>query len=130
MGSSIFAPATATTHLNYFSPPLDGSIPYDRVYPDHTNTIPLTNAVRVQKLTPLHDLRSLVDAGRASETNVEVTGFQVLDKATAKTEMKEADYDNDETIRTKYYEETIAYVILFLLRPVHRRSLLVMSIDY
>jgi hypothetical protein len=117
MGASIFASPNATSQLNYFSPPIDGSIPYDRVYADLTGTVPLTNSVRVKKHTPLHDLRALVNQGRESETNVQVTGFQVLGRETAKTSMKEEDFTNDELIRSKYYEETIAYVCHPLLFP-------------
>lgn len=56
----------------------------------------------------LLDLRPLVDAGRTGETDVNVTGFQVLDSSVAKTEMREEDFNNDFIVRGQYYDETIA----------------------
>lgn len=56
----------------------------------------------------LLDLRPLVDTGRTGETDVNVTGFQVLDSSVAKTEMREEDFNNDSTVRGQYYDETIA----------------------
>lgn len=61
----------------------------------------------------LYDLRPLVDAGRAGETNVNVTGFQVLPKDVARTTMSEDEFNSDATVRGKYYDETIASVLPF-----------------
>lgn len=56
----------------------------------------------------LYDLRPLIDAGRAGETDVNITGFQVLPKEVAKTEMSEEEFNSDSVVRGKYYDETIA----------------------
>ena len=56
----------------------------------------------------IYDLRPLINAGRAGETNVNVTGFQVLPKEVAKTTMAEEEFNSDAIVRGKYYDETSA----------------------
>ncbi|KAL8293538.1 hypothetical protein RQP46_000239 [Phenoliferia psychrophenolica] len=97
------APHT-TGELAYYLDPPNGEVPYDRLY---DSDLPKTNVGTLRLTKPIYDLRPLVDAGRASETNTDVTGFQVIPKDIAKTVMKESDWDSDATIRSTYYQETI-----------------------
>lgn len=97
--------AFTTASLFSYSPPLNGEIPYDRVYP--SKTVPLTNVIRQPHHTIIHDLRPLLNAGNANQTSINTTGFQILPKSIAKTTMTETDFLDDDLIRTKYYTETI-----------------------
>ena len=70
--------------------------------------MPETNLVYKPHSTKLFDLRTLVNEGREAETHVDLTGFQIVPKAAARTEMLEADFNNDEKIRSTYYDEVKA----------------------
>lgn len=95
--------AYTTAELQYFSPPPNGETPYDLRY---TTTEKPTNVVyERRKGSRIYDLRPLVDAGRAGETALDVTGFQVLPRDVARTEMTEGEYEDDAVIRSKYYAE-------------------------
>ncbi|KAK4703823.1 hypothetical protein P7C70_g2388, partial [Phenoliferia sp. Uapishka_3] len=81
-----------------------GEVPYDRLY---ESDLPKTNVGNLALKKPIYDLRPLVDAGRAGETNVDVTGFQLVPKEDGKTLMKKEDWEDDDKIRSTYYDETI-----------------------
>ncbi|KAM0751296.1 hypothetical protein T439DRAFT_325444 [Meredithblackwellia eburnea MCA 4105] len=94
-----------TANLKYYSPPENGEKPYDRLY---QSDLPKLNFTPMLKHKKIYDLRPLVDAGRANETNTDVTGFQVLTENVARTEMTEQEWDDEDTITSKYYQEVDA----------------------
>ncbi|KAI5479264.1 7alpha-cephem-methoxylase P8 chain related protein [Pseudohyphozyma bogoriensis] len=94
------APHT-TADLKYYTE--TDEVPYYRLYEDPN--LPQTNVVYKDVKKNIYDLRPLVEAGGVNPTDVQVTGFQFLPKEVAETQMKEEDWDDEEKIRSVYYEE-------------------------
>lgn len=73
--------------------------------PDPTATNLPSNVIPKDYATPIYDLRPLVDEGREAETDINLTGFQIVPKKVAATSMKYEDWEHEETIRKRYYSE-------------------------
>ena len=119
------APHTTTT-LSYYHPPgelsaapllvraksaltvdvtANGEVPYTMQYnPSGGNGLP-SNVIPRQYSRPIYDLRQLVDEDREAETDINTTGFQIVPKQLSATSMKYEDWENEETIRKRYYSE-------------------------
>lgn len=78
---------------------------YDGINPSTGELLPKRNFISKIYNKPIYDLRNLINEGREKETNIDITGFQVLGEETARTDMSYGDWDNEEVIKEKYYNE-------------------------
>ncbi|KAK4052374.1 hypothetical protein OIV83_002176 [Microbotryomycetes sp. JL201] len=96
-----------TAQLSYYDHTHDGKKPWTKQYPDPNwrgKGLP-TNVVFKPHSVPIHDLRPLVAENKEHLTSIDSTGFQIVPKQLAKTDMKYEDWDNEDAITSKYYEE-------------------------
>lgn len=102
--------AAIQANLRYYEPPSDGSKPWIKQYPDPNWNKPglPTNVQPKEHRLPIYDLRPLVDQGKEHLTSVDTTGFQVVPKDLARTDMKYEDWNDEQTITSKYYAEVEA----------------------
>ncbi|KIK59618.1 hypothetical protein GYMLUDRAFT_245286 [Collybiopsis luxurians FD-317 M1] len=87
---------TVPGDLFFFSPPADGSEPYNRVNDDPTSTLPLSNWTPEKHTLQIENIRGKEDAFTLDEA-----GFQYF-KHTA----KHTAFTNDEEIKAEYYPES------------------------
>jgi len=87
---------TVTAPLFYFSPPADGSEPYNRVNTDPTSTIPLSNWAPVKHSVQIENVRGKEDAYGLDEA-----GFQYIKHRSSHTS-----FTDDEEIKAEYYPES------------------------
>ncbi|KAK4057092.1 hypothetical protein OIO90_001992 [Microbotryomycetes sp. JL221] len=107
LSASANEPVHVKADLSYYNGTKDGSKPWTKQYPDPEwkgKGLP-TNAVFKEHHLPIFDLRPLVDAGREDLTTTDVTGFQVVPKRFSKTHMQYDEWNDENTIKTKYYNE-------------------------
>ncbi|KAI0310447.1 hypothetical protein OF83DRAFT_1070509 [Amylostereum chailletii] len=91
---------TVTSTLRYFTPPADGSKPYQYI-----NSSPLTkqrerNWQFVEHAVDIENLR-----GKENEGSLDTTGFQFF-----KHPAKHTAFDNDEAVEREYYPESIEFI--------------------
>lgn len=85
-----------TAALNFYSPPTDGSVPYNNV-DGEANGLPTRNYGDERREVLIHDLR-----GRASEPTLDHDAFQLVQGVPPSAEPAFVD---DESIKEKYYPE-------------------------
>ncbi|KZT53740.1 hypothetical protein CALCODRAFT_486113 [Calocera cornea HHB12733] len=93
-------PAFVDVELNYYTPPKDGSKPYQYITPDPTGRIPQRNWERKPYPARITNLR-----GHEQDVNMDETGFAFLRAAT-----KEVAFVDDEQALQAYYQETVDLV--------------------
>ncbi|THV02829.1 hypothetical protein K435DRAFT_917967 [Dendrothele bispora CBS 962.96] len=92
----IHSPQTVETTLQYFSPPPDGSRPYNNIKP--TPGTPYQNWVHEKHVVQIENVR-----GKKSSVSLDSAGFQFyLNEPT-----KHKSFKNDEEIQKEYYPESI-----------------------
>ncbi|GAA5858260.1 hypothetical protein JCM1840_001118 [Sporobolomyces johnsonii] len=66
---------------------------------------PSGNAISELRSVQIHDLRPLIDAGKADETSVDKTGFQVPKRDFTGTSMRYEDWADERKVKEVYYKE-------------------------
>lgn len=96
-------PATVTTTLNYFRPPLDGSRPFQTTYPDPNSPTGqrLKNYGSEPHTVEIENLR-----GKESSMSLDRNGFMYV----IGTQPKHTAFVDDEEIKREYYPESIELV--------------------
>ncbi|KIK59619.1 hypothetical protein GYMLUDRAFT_60152 [Collybiopsis luxurians FD-317 M1] len=82
--------------LFYFSPPTDGSEPYNRVNDDPSSTLPLSNWTPEKHTLQIENIR-----GREDAFTLDEAGFQYF-----KHPAKHTAFTDDEEIKAEYYPES------------------------
>ncbi|KAI0330283.1 hypothetical protein GY45DRAFT_1251172 [Cubamyces sp. BRFM 1775] len=91
---------TVTTKLQYFSPPADGSKPYNFITWSPEMGVPQRNWERVPHDVQIENLR-----GKEHTVSLDTTGFQYFRRAVPHTT-----FENDEVIEKEYYPQSIELV--------------------
>lgn len=87
---------TVPAPLFYFSPPADGSEPYNRVNTDPTSTAPLSNWTPVKHIIQIENVR-----GKEDSLLLDEAGFQFI-----KHRSNHTSFIDDEEIKAEYYPES------------------------
>lgn len=120
-----------TANLSYYTPPANGEqliiesagpgsaadflsslgdVPWVKQFPDPAfkgKGLP-SNVVPQEIERPIYDLRPLFEEGREAETDINLTGFQLVPKNISSTSMKYEDWDDQDKIAELYYPEVEA----------------------
>lgn len=95
-------PTSVPTTLYYFQPPADGSAPYTKADRDPVTGKQDTNWERDLRTMLVEDVR-----GHEAEYSLDTSGFAYH---TGATQLREADFSDDEIITRVYYPESEAYL--------------------
>ncbi len=94
-------PDTVTATLDYFTPPADGSKPYNYITWTPSMGVPRANWEKVPHEVQIENLRG----GKEDSVSLDTTGFTYGHGAAAHTT-----FENDEIVEKEYYPESIELV--------------------
>lgn len=94
-------PDTVTATLEYFTPPADGSKPYNYITWSPSLGVPRKNWETVSHEVQIENLRG----GKENTVSLDTTGFTYGRRAAA-----HKSFDNDEIVEKEYYPESIELV--------------------
>lgn len=92
--------SSVSATLSYFSPPKDGSRPYQYINSDPSNSQPRQNFDIVDHQVDIESIR-----GKENEYTLDTSGFQF-----SKRPAKHQSFASDEEIRNEYYPESIELI--------------------
>ena len=91
---------TVTATLHYFTPPVDGSKPYNYINADATTGQRRRNWESVPQEREIENIR-----GKEHTVSLDTTGFQFYKRAVQHTT-----FENDEVVEKEYYPQSIELV--------------------